>query len=152
MRAKSSIHSADSAPEVAGPGKDWAENVGAERRHKAWPMRSPHRAGAVPAPSSDWNVTETDPMAGVRTAVTRRPLDGGEPRMRQETISVETAVRGYTMGSACADFLEAERGSPTVGKAADFVVRSRGILRAAPEGVPGTVAETVVGGVVERIV
>ncbi|MFE7464467.1 hypothetical protein ACFU6R_10215 [Streptomyces sp. NPDC057499] len=65
---------------------------------------------------------------------------------------METAVCGYTMGLACADFLEAERGSPTVGKAADFVVRSRGILRAVPEGVPGAVAETVVGGVVEHIV
>ncbi|MFE7464466.1 hypothetical protein ACFU6R_10210 [Streptomyces sp. NPDC057499] len=45
-------------------------------------MRSPHCGDAVLARSSDWNVAETDPMAGVRTAVTRRPLDGGEPRMR----------------------------------------------------------------------
>ncbi|MGW3085328.1 amidohydrolase [Streptomyces sp. NPDC001108] len=140
-----------SAPEVAGPGKDWAENVGAERWHKAWPMRSLHRAGAVLALSSDWNVAEMDPMIGIHTAVTRRPLHGGEPWMPQETISVETAVHGYTMGSAYANFLEAERGSLTVGKAADFVVLSRDILRVAPEEIPGTVAETVVvGGVVEH--
>ncbi|MEU9318817.1 amidohydrolase [Streptomyces sp. NPDC048295] len=140
-----------SAPEVAGPGKDWAENVGAERWHKAWPMRSLHRAGAVLALSSDWNVAEMDPMIGIHTAVTRRPLGGGEPWMPQETISVETAVHGYTMGSAYANFLENERGSLTVGKAADFVVLSRDILRAAPEDIPGTVAETVVvGGVVEH--
>lgn len=142
-----------SAPEVAGPGKDWAENVGAERWHKAWPMRSLHTAGAVLALSSDWNVAEMDPMAGIHTAVTRRPLSGGEPWMPQETISVETAVHGYTMGSAYANFLEDERGSLTVGKAADFVVLSRDILRAAPEDIPGTVAETVVvGGVVEHTV
>jgi hypothetical protein len=138
------------APEVAGPGKDWAENVGAERWHKAWPMRSLHDAGAVLALSSDWNVAEMDPMVGIHTAVTRRPLGGGEPWMPQETISVETAVHGYTMGSAYANFLEEERGSLTVGKAADFVVLSRDILRAAAEDIPGTVAETVVvGGVVE---
>ncbi|MFD7496306.1 amidohydrolase [Streptomyces sp. NPDC059832] len=142
-----------SAPEVAGPGKDWAENVGAERWHKAWPMRSLHTAGAVLALSSDWNVAEMDPMVGIHTAVTRRPLSGGEPWMPQETISVETAVHGYTMGSAYANFLEHERGSLTVGKAADFVVLSRDILRAAPEDIPGTVAETVVvGGVVEHTV
>ncbi|MFF1649241.1 amidohydrolase [Streptomyces sp. NPDC058240] len=142
-----------SAPEVAGPGKDWAENVGAERWHKAWPMRSLHTAGAVLALSSDWNVAEMDPMVGIHTAVTRRPLSGGEPWMPQETISVETAVHGYTMGSAYANFLEDERGSLTVGKAADFVVLSRDILRAAPEDIPGTVAETVVvGGVVEHTV
>ncbi|WP_406012078.1 amidohydrolase [Streptomyces sp. NBC_00984] len=142
-----------SAPEVAGPGKDWAENVGAERWHKAWPMRSLHTAGAVLALSSDWNVAEMDPMVGIHTAVTRRPLSGGEPWMPQETISVETAVHGYTMGSAYANFLEDKRGSLTVGKAADFVVLSRDILRAAPEDIPGTVAETVVvGGVVEHTV
>ncbi|MFF8614028.1 amidohydrolase [Streptomyces sp. NPDC015350] len=140
-----------SAPEVAGPGKDWAQNVGADRWHKAWPLRSLHAAGAVLALSSDWNVAEMDPMVGIHTAVTRRPLGGGEPWMPQETISVEAAVHGYTMGSAYANFLEDERGSLTVGKAADFVVLSRDILRADPEDIPGTVALTVVvAGVVEH--
>lgn len=140
-----------SAPEVAGPGKDWARNVGADRWHKAWPLRSLHAAGAVLALSSDWNVAEMDPMIGIHTAVTRRPLGGGEPWMPQETISVEAAVHGYTMGSAYANFLEDERGSLTVGKAADFVVLSRDILRADPEDIPGTVALTVVvAGVVEH--
>ncbi|MET9921644.1 amidohydrolase family protein [Streptomyces sp. NPDC006435] len=140
-----------SAPEVAGPGKDWAQNVGADRWHKAWPLRSLHTAGAVLALSSDWNVAEMDPMIGIHTAVTRRPLGGGEPWMPQETISVEAAVHGYTMGSAYANFLEDERGSLTVGKAADFVVLSRDILRAGPEDIPGTIALTVVvAGVVEH--
>ncbi|RFU87543.1 amidohydrolase [Streptomyces triticagri] len=139
------------APEVAGPGKDWAENVGPDRWHKAWPMRSLQRAGAVLAFSSDWNVAEMDPMVGIYTAVTRRSLDGGPAWLPAETVDVGTAVHAYTMGSAYANFLEDERGSLTVGKAADFVVLSRDILRAAPEDIPGTVAETVVvGGVVEH--
>ncbi|MET9508716.1 amidohydrolase [Streptomyces flavidovirens] len=135
-----------SAPEIAGPGKDWARNVGEDRWHKAWPMRSLHEAGAVLAFSSDWNVAEMDPMVGIYTAVTRRPLGGGEPWMPGETVDVETAVQGYTMGSAYANFLEHERGSLTVGKLADFVVLSRDILELAPEDIPGTVAETVVVG------
>ncbi|WP_258177464.1 amidohydrolase [Streptomyces solincola] len=134
------------APEIAGPGQDWAENVGPERWHKAWPMRSLHRAGAVLAFSSDWNVAEMDPMVGLYTAVTRRPLGGGEPWQPEETVDVETAVHGYTMGSAYANFLEHERGSLTVGKVADFVVWSRDVLRCAPEDIPGTVARTVVVG------
>ncbi|POX37367.1 hypothetical protein C3486_28835 [Streptomyces sp. Ru73] len=134
------------APEIAGPGQDWAENVGPDRWHKAWPLRSLQEAGAVLAFSSDWNVAEMDPMTGIHTAVTRRPLGGGEPWGPQETIDVESAVHGYTMGSAYANFLENERGSLTVGKLADFVVLSRDILRAAPEDIPGTVAETVVVG------
>ncbi|MFE1953722.1 amidohydrolase [Streptomyces sp. NPDC059524] len=135
------------APEVAGPGKDWADNVGADRWHKAWPMRSLHEAGAVLAFSSDWNVAEMDPMVGIYTAVTRRPLGGGEAWRPEETVDVATAIHGYTMGSAYANFLEDDRGSLTVGKAADFVVLSRDILDAAPEDIPGTVPELVfVGG------
>ncbi|MET9625536.1 amidohydrolase family protein [Streptomyces sp. NPDC006464] len=134
------------APDIAGPGQDWAENIGPDRWHKAWPLRSLHAAGAVLALSSDWNVAEMDPMVGIYSAVTRRPLGGGEPWTPGETIDVATAVEGYTMGSAYANFLEHERGSLTVGKLADFVVLSRDILRIAPEEIPGTVAETVVVG------
>lgn len=140
------------APEIAGPGQDWAENVGEGRWHKAWPMRSLAEAGAVLAFSSDWNVAEMDPMIGIYTAMTRRPLDGGEPWQEQETVDARTAVYGYTMGSAYANFLEDERGSLTVGKAADFVILSRDILAVAPDRIPGTVAEVVVvaGNVVHR--
>ncbi|MFD6890546.1 amidohydrolase [Streptomyces sp. NPDC059957] len=140
------------APEIAGPGQDWAENVGEDRWHKAWPMRSLAEAGAVLAFSSDWNVAEMDPMVGIYTALTRRPLDGGDPWQEQETVDARTAVYGYTMGSAYANFLEEDRGSLTVGKAADFVILSRDILAVAPEQIPGTVAETVVvaGEVVHR--
>jgi predicted amidohydrolase YtcJ len=131
------------APEIAGPGQDWAENVGEGRWHKAWPMRSLDEAGAVLAFSSDWNVAEMDPMIGIYTAVTRKPLGGGEAWMPSETVDVTTAVHGYTMGSAYANFLEHDRGSLTVGKAADFVVLSRDILAIAPEEIPGTVCEVV---------
>ncbi|MEU9859247.1 amidohydrolase [Streptomyces sp. NPDC047971] len=135
------------APDIAGPGQDWAENIGPDRWHKAWPLRSLHAAGAVLALSSDWNVAEMDPMVGIYTAVTRRPLHGGgEPWTPEETIDVATAVEGYTMGSAYANFLDDERGSLSVGKLADFVVLSRDILRVDPELIPGTVAETVVVG------
>ncbi|WP_299541370.1 amidohydrolase [uncultured Streptomyces sp.] len=132
------------APEIAGPGQDWARNIGDERWHKAWPMRSLARAGAVLAFSSDWNVAEMDPMIGIYTAVTRRSLDGGTVWREEETVDVEAAVYGYTMGSAYANFLERERGSLTVGKAADFVVLSRDILAVPAQDIPGTVAETVV--------
>nr|WP_202512729.1 amidohydrolase [Streptomyces sp. SID3343] len=134
------------APEIAGPGQDWAKNVGEERWHKAWPMRSLREAGAVLAFSSDWNVAEMDPMVGVYTALTRAPLAGGPGWIPSETVDIETAIHGYTMGSAYANFLEHERGSLTVGKLADFVVLSRDILTAAPADIPGTVSEVVVVG------
>ncbi|MFF6772599.1 amidohydrolase [Streptomyces sp. NPDC012637] len=134
------------APDIAGPGRDWAENIGPERWHKAWPLRSLHRAGALLALSSDWNVAEMDPMIGIHAAVTRRPPGGGPAWTPEETLDVATAVEGYTMGSARANFLEHDRGSLTVGKLADFVVLSRDILRVDADAIPGTVAETVVVG------
>ncbi|MFJ9202419.1 amidohydrolase [Streptomyces flaveolus] len=134
------------APEIAGPGQDWARNVGPARWHKAWPMRSLHRAGATLAFSSDWNVAEMDPMVGLYTAVTRRPLNGGEAWIPEETVDIETAVHAYTMGSAYANFLENERGSLTVGKFADLVVLSRDVLTADPAAIPGTVCDLVMVG------
>ncbi|MFI8521124.1 amidohydrolase [Streptomyces sp. NPDC085481] len=134
------------APDIAGPGQDWAVNIGPARWHKAWPLRSLHRAGALLALSSDWNVAEMDPMIGIHAAVTRRPPGGGAAWTEEETIDVVTAVEGYTMGSARANFLERDRGSLTVGKLADFVVLSRDILRIDPDAIPGTVADTVVVG------
>ncbi|MFI2412134.1 amidohydrolase [Streptomyces sp. NPDC018947] len=134
------------APEIAGPGQDWARNIGPARWHKAWPMRSLHRAGATLAFSSDWNVAEMDPMVGLYTAVTRRPLNGGEAWMPEETVDIETAVHAYTMGSAYANFLEHERGSLTVGKLADLVVLSRDVLTVDPAAIPGTVCDLVMVG------
>ncbi|MEU9591736.1 amidohydrolase [Streptomyces sp. NPDC048193] len=134
------------APEIAGPGQDWARNVGAGRWHKAWPMRSLQRAGATLAFSSDWNVAEMDPMVGLYTAVTRQPLNGGEAWIPEETVDIETAVHAYTMGSAYANFLEDERGSLTAGKFADLVVLSRDVLTVDPAAIPGTVCDLVMVG------
>jgi predicted amidohydrolase YtcJ len=109
-------------------------------------MRSLQEKGATLAFSSDWNVAEMDPMVGLYTAVTRRPLGGGEAWMPEETVDVVTAVHAYTMGSAYANFLEEERGSLTVGKVADLVVLSRDVLTVEPERIPGTVCEIVMVG------
>lgn len=135
------------APDIAGPGYDWAEAVGEERWTKAWPMRSLHEAGAALAFSSDWNVAEMDPLIGLYTAVTRRGLDGGAPWMPEETVDLATAVRAYTRGSAYANFLEDDRGSLTPGKLADLVVLSDDLFAREPEAIPRARVElTMVGG------
>ncbi|MFJ1709654.1 amidohydrolase [Kitasatospora sp. NPDC088346] len=135
------------SPDIAGPGRDWAEAVGEHRWTKAWPMRSLHRAGAALAFSSDWNVAEMDPLIGLYTAVTRRGLDGGEPWMPQETVDLATAVRGYTLGSAYANHLDTELGSLAPGKLADLVVLSRDLFAGPPEAILDARVELgVVGG------
>ncbi|MFE3451520.1 amidohydrolase [Nonomuraea sp. NPDC059194] len=135
------------SPDIAGPGRDWAEAVGQARWPKAWPMRSLHEAGAVLAFSSDWNVAEMDPMIGIYTAVTRRGLAGGPAWMPEERLSLATAIRGYTMGSAYANFCDDDRGSLTPGKLADFTILSDDLFTIPVEAIPQVRADLVaVGG------
>ncbi|MEW1912621.1 amidohydrolase [Kitasatospora sp. NPDC085895] len=142
------------SPDIAGPGRDWAEAVGEHRWNKAWPMRSLHESGAVLALSSDWNVAEMDPLVGLYTAVTRRGLAGGEPWMPEETLDLATALRGYTLGSAYAVHLEHELGSVVPGKLADLVMLSDDLFELEPKAfLDARVELGVLGGeVVHRAV
>ncbi|MFD1932521.1 amidohydrolase [Nonomuraea mangrovi] len=135
------------SPDIAGPGRDWAEAVGRARWPKAWPMRSLHEAGAVLAFSSDWNVAEMDPMVGIYTAVTRRGLAGGPAWMPEERLSLAAAIRAYTLGSAYANFRDHDRGSLTPGKLADFTILSDDLFAIPVEAIPHVRADVVaVGG------
>ncbi|NUS03586.1 MAG: amidohydrolase [Nonomuraea sp.] len=137
------------SPDIAGPGHDWAAAVGAGRWAKAWPMRSLEAAGAVLAFSSDWNVAEMDPMIGLYTAVTRRGLAGGPAWVPEETVTLEGAIRAYTLGSAYANFCEHDRGSLTPGKLADFVILSEDLFEVPASRIPEVRPELVaVGGAV----
>lgn len=136
------------SPEIAGPGHAWADAIGEDRWHQAWPMRSLAEAGAVLALSSDWNVAEMEPMIGLQAAVTRAPLAGGAPWMPEEALDAQAALAGYTLGSAYAVHSEHDRGSLEVGKHADFVVLDGDPLSTAPADIARIgVVETWVGGV-----
>ncbi|UDY23300.1 amidohydrolase [Nocardioides sp. Kera G14] len=135
------------SPEIAGPGHAWADAIGEQRWHQAWPLRSLAETGAVLALSSDWNVAEMEPLVGIQCAVTRAPLDGGEPWMPEEAIDVVTALRGYTVGSAYAVHADDDRGTLTPGKLADLVVLADDPVTCAPESLAKIdVLETWVGG------
>jgi len=65
-------------------------------------------------------------------------------------LTVEEALRCYTMESAYSVFQESTLGSLTVGKRADFVVLSDNILEIPPDSIKDVDIEmTVVGGIVE---
>ncbi|WP_033821179.1 amidohydrolase [Kitasatospora sp. MBT63] len=135
------------SPDIAGPGRDWAEAVGEQRWSKAWPMRSLQQAGAVLAFSSDWNVAEMDPLIGLYTAVTRQGLAGGEAWMPEETVPLASALRGYTLGSAYANFLDDRLGSITPGKLGDLVLLSQDLFGLDPKAILDTRVDLgVVGG------
>jgi len=126
----------------------WAVGrIGEKRCASSYAFKSLHDAGARLAFGSDWPVAPLDPFVGMDAAVTRRTLDGKNPGgwFPEQRITVAQAVEAYTLGSAYAAHQEADRGSLSVGKLADFVVLSQDVFDA-PE-IGATKAEmTVVGG------
>jgi hypothetical protein len=128
----------------------WAQKrIGPERIKTTYAFRSLLDQGAVLAFGSDWTVAPIDPILGIYAAVTRRTLDGKNPGgwVPEEKISVEEALRAYTVGNAYGVFAEERRGRLAPGYLADLVLLDRDILRVAPEEIEkATVKATVVGG------
>ena len=113
----------------------WCDKrIGPERAKGTYAFRSLLDAGAVLAFGTDWTVAPLDPMISIYAAVTRRTLDGKHPDgwVPEQKISVEEAVRAYTMGSAYAEFADHKKGSVSVGKLADLVIVDRDIFRINP--------------------
>lgn len=100
-------------------------------------------AGVTLAASSDDPCAPFPPLWCAHKGQTRRTDDGTalEP---EQTVPVEAWLRAYTDGAARAGGQEAERGSITPGKRADFVVLDGPL---SDDGLPA-VAETWVGGTV----
>ncbi len=128
----------------------WAERVvGAERARMTYAFRSLLDGGATLALGSDWFVAPPSPLEGIYAAVTRRTLDGAHPDgwIPEQRITVEEALRGYTIDAAYASFDEREKGSISRGKLADLVLIDRDITRVAAEAIAeARVMMTVVGG------
>jgi hypothetical protein len=81
--------------------------------------------------------------------VTRATLDGKHPDgwVPAQKITVEEAVRGYTSGSAYAEFAEGDKGSLAPGSLADLVVLSEDIFTIPPAKIRNVrVRTTIVGG------
>jgi predicted amidohydrolase YtcJ len=125
----------------------WRGAVGTSRPSLPFPWRSLAERGAVLALSSDWNVAQMEPLIGIYSALTRADLRGEGAWTTDQTLDLEAAIHGYTMGSAFANFAEGDRGSLTPGKAGDLAVLSQDPFRLEPAQLLETrVDVTVVDG------
>jgi predicted amidohydrolase YtcJ len=105
----------------------WAETrIGRERARSAYAFRSLIDAGAMVTFGSDWTVAPINPLLGISAAVTRRWIP-------EQNITVEEALRCYTINNAYAMFAENEIGRIAPGMLADVVVLSEDIFTIAPE-------------------
>jgi predicted amidohydrolase YtcJ len=94
-------------------------------------------SGATVAFGSDASITDFNPLLGIHVAV----------NSGSRSLTVEEAVRAYTLGSAYAEFQEKEKGTLAVGKLADFVVLSDDIFTIEKQRIEKTsVVMTAVNG------
>jgi predicted amidohydrolase YtcJ len=128
----------------------WAERViGPERARTTYAFRSLLDSGARVAFGSDWYVAPASPILGIHAAVTRQTIDGANPEgwIPEQKITVEEALRAYTVEGAYASYDEDNRGQLKAGMLADFVVLDRDLTSIdANEIEDARVLRTVVGG------
>jgi predicted amidohydrolase YtcJ len=110
----------------------WMEERIGERARWAYAFRTLERAGVRLSFGSDWPGTNAawypaDPIQGMYAAVTRQTLDGQPAAgwFPEERVSLETALRAYTVNNAWAEGEEDRKGRITAGLLADLAVWDR---------------------------
>jgi predicted amidohydrolase YtcJ len=127
----------------------WARNVGPDRASRAWVWHSIESTGGRLAFGSDWPVVTLNPWPGVQNALARQTTEG-EPSggfVPSERISLEDALKAYTLGAAFAGRREKTEGSLEPGKLADLIVLSQDLFKINPNQISKEeVLLTMVGG------
>jgi predicted amidohydrolase YtcJ len=130
------------------------ERIGKERCKGAYAFKRIQESGAILSFGTDWPGTAAaeypiNPMLGLYAAVSRQtvnaePANGWFPEQR---ISIQDAIRAYTLNTAYANFEDDIKGSIRAGKLADLTVLSANLLEIKPAEILKTeVLYTIVGG------
>lgn len=112
------------------------EIVGPQRHASMFRFRDLLAAGAELAAGTDSPIVSPDALATVETAVTRRePGQPGRSFLPDQRLSRAEAIRIATIGGARANRLDAESGSISVGKWADFVMLGGNLQQVRPRDI-----------------
>lgn len=109
--------------------------LGPARSQWIFPIGAFVRKGVTCMMSSDWGVSTYDPFQILQSAVTRQNADAGPDgavHNPQHRISIEDALRGYTLNAAHAAWRDDCTGSLSVGKYADLIVLDRNLFEISP--------------------
>lgn len=113
-------------------GDDYAQLMGEERAPWLYRGQAFLDHGVAPVGSSDRPVTAGAPLRGIQTMVCRA-TSGGLPVGPSEAMTVQAALRAYTLGGAYACRMEDSVGSLTPGKQADWVTLAEDPFAVPPE-------------------
>lgn len=123
-------------------GDNYQRQLGPSASPWLYPAKTLMDAGVRVAFSSDAPVVpDWNPLLGVKTAMLRRTAGGDV--VAGEAVSLEEALRAYTLGGAVAAGEEARKGSLTPGKVADLVVLEEDITEVDAEALDGVGVERV---------
>jgi len=119
----------------------WVEDrLGKKRARWVYPFKSLMKARVVVCGGSDCPVEPISPLLGIWAAVVKQPNS-------EERLTVEEAIRLYTVNAAYASFKENLKGTIEEGKLADMIVVSDDPFKIRPEKIRDiTVLMTIVGG------
>ena len=125
------------------------DRIGQERAKGGYAWRWFLDAGLVIPCGSDFPVESNNPLLGIYAAITRQdpsgwPEGGWHPEQR---MTIDEAIKGFTIWAAYGAFQEDVLGSIEVGKYGDFTVLDKDILEIDPKEILNTkVMYTIVGG------
>jgi len=111
-----------------------SKRIGLERCKYTYAFKSFLDNGIILTFGSDWTVAPLNPLEGIYAAVTRSTLDDKNPDgwFPEQKISIEEAVKCYTINNAYASFEEDLKGSIKEGKLADIIILSDDIFEISP--------------------
>jgi predicted amidohydrolase YtcJ len=122
------------------------ESFGEKRLAMMHPYRTALDMGIHVAGHSDSTVSAADPLLRIQDMVTRRGSNGKEYGAIQR-VSVDEAIKVWTLDGAYATFEENIKGSITPGKMADFVVLAADPHKVSPLAIKDIVVDsTYIGG------
>ncbi len=127
----------------------YEKRVGLERCKEAYAWRSLMDNGASLAFGTDYPVEPLNPMEGLYAAVTRKDRMGedGDGWFPEQKLSMEEAIKFYTLGSAYAQFMENRKGMLKSGYLADIVITDKDLLTVPEDEIMKTrVVYTITGG------
>ncbi len=115
----------------------------------AYAWRRLLNTGASLAFGTDYQVEPLNPMEGLYAAVTRKDRLGeeGDGWFPEQKLTMEEAIRCYTLGSSYAQFMENRKGIIKPGYLADIVITDRDLLTIPENEIMKTKVDyTIAGG------
>jgi len=125
------------------------KRIGPERAKGTYAWKSLADAGAKLAFGTDYQVEPLNPMEGLYAAVSRKDRLGeeGDGWFPEQKISMEEAIKYYTLGSAYAQFMENRKGMIKSGYLADIVILDKDLFTIPENEIMKTKVDyTITGG------